>query len=245
MKMNANNAVEAGREPDARERILAAALSEFSGHGLAGARMDAIALAAGVNKALLYYYFASKDGLYLAALEAVATKVRDASLAAATGDATPGHRVVRTALAHFDRILTQHEFQQLMQQEMIRIHKGEPGAMSLLVEKVFRPLVTAFEATVTAGVASGELIPVDWLQMWISTLGANVFFFLTARMFQQLNGEDPLTPDALEKRRKALVEYLGWAIFRDREAGARVAAEVLAATPMPPKIQLPRAVEAR
>ena len=60
------------RSTETRSRILDAALSEFSANGLAGARTERIAAAAGVNKALLYYYFDSKEKLYLAALEMIA-----------------------------------------------------------------------------------------------------------------------------------------------------------------------------
>ena len=56
-----------------RARILEAAVREFSENGLAGARTERIAEAAGVNKALLYYYFQSKEALYAAALESVAS----------------------------------------------------------------------------------------------------------------------------------------------------------------------------
>ena len=50
------------RQPEAsRNAILQAALAEFAQEGLAGARVDAIAEAAGVNKALLYYYFRDKE----------------------------------------------------------------------------------------------------------------------------------------------------------------------------------------
>jgi TetR/AcrR family transcriptional regulator len=51
-----------------QERILAAALAEFSDKGLAGARVDAIARQAGVNKRMLYHYFGLKDGLFGAVL---------------------------------------------------------------------------------------------------------------------------------------------------------------------------------
>ncbi len=81
-----------------------------------------------MNKALLYYYFESKEKLYAAALEMVSARVRDRSMAVFLRDASPGERVLRAALDHFDRILTQREFQSLMQQEMMRLHKGEEGA---------------------------------------------------------------------------------------------------------------------
>lgn len=47
-----------------KEKILESALDEFSAHGLAGARVDKIAEAAGVNKAMIYYYFTSKEALF-------------------------------------------------------------------------------------------------------------------------------------------------------------------------------------
>jgi len=47
-----------------RERLLAAALDEFAARGPAGARVESIARAAGVNKQLITYYFGGKDGLY-------------------------------------------------------------------------------------------------------------------------------------------------------------------------------------
>ncbi len=47
-----------------REKILNAALHEFSAHGLAGARVDGIAQTAGVNKAMIYYHFANKEALF-------------------------------------------------------------------------------------------------------------------------------------------------------------------------------------
>ena len=57
------------RNPAAtRARILAAALDEFGRHGAAGARVDRIALAARVNKRMLYHYFGDKRGLYAATL---------------------------------------------------------------------------------------------------------------------------------------------------------------------------------
>jgi len=47
-----------------REKILQAALHEFSVHGLAGARVDEIAASAGINKAMIYYHFESKEALF-------------------------------------------------------------------------------------------------------------------------------------------------------------------------------------
>jgi AcrR family transcriptional regulator len=53
------------RDPEAtQQRILDAALREFSTHGFAGARVDAIARAARINKRMLYHYFGDKETLF-------------------------------------------------------------------------------------------------------------------------------------------------------------------------------------
>jgi len=224
---------QAERAAETRARILDAALSEFAAHGLAGARTEHIAAAAGVNKALLYYYFESKEKLYAAALEMVSARVRDRSMAVFLRDATPGERLVRAALDHFDRILTQREFQSLMQQEMMRLHKGEQGELPILVKRIFAPLQTMFFSMVREGIASGELIETDWMQIILSALGSNVFYFLSAPVWRLVTPLEPFDQEVLRARRVALVEFLGQAIFQDRKHGAEVAARVLEDTPMP------------
>ena len=221
------------RSAETRGRILDAALGEFAAHGLAGARTERIATAASVNKALLYYYFESKEKLYLAALEMIAGKVRDSTMAVFLREGSPGERVLRSALNHFDRIVGQQEFQSLMQQEMIRLHKGESGVMPILVKKVFEPTLIMYRAMVREGIESGELIDADWMQIQLATLGANVFYFLSAPIWLLVTGDDPLTVEALTARRKAIVEFLGQALFKDRQHGAALAAKVFADTPMP------------
>jgi len=52
-----------------KQRLLAAAAAEFVAHGVAGARVDRIAAAAGANKRLIYDYFGDKDALFDAVLE--------------------------------------------------------------------------------------------------------------------------------------------------------------------------------
>jgi TetR/AcrR family transcriptional regulator len=221
------------RSAETRARILDAALQEFSANGLAGARTEQIAASAGVNKALLYYYFESKEKLYAAALEMVARRVRDRSMAVLQREASPGERLLRSALDHFDRILTQREFQSMMQQEMMRLHKGEEGLLPILVKQVFEPLQNLFLSIVQEGIASGELIKVDGLQMILAALGGNVFYFLSAPVWRLSMDFEPFDRGVLAARRAALVEFLGQAVFRDREQGARTAALVLADSPLP------------
>lgn len=64
-----------------RRRILDAAIAEFAEHGIAGARVDRIAAAAQINKAMIYTYYTNKDGLFDAVFDAiVAQNVYDVPL---------------------------------------------------------------------------------------------------------------------------------------------------------------------
>ena len=216
-----------------KKAILRAAIREFSAHGLAGARTDAIAEAAKVNKALLYYYFKSKRGLYAAAIEEVSGTAVERALAALDPGRSAGERLLRTALNHFDRILTQRDFQSLMQQELVRMRRGESESMPAMVENVFKPLLGKLEEAVHQGVKSGELCRMDWLQVVYSVLGANVLYFLSAPMMRMVLPFDPMDHAAIELRRKTAVQFLGSALFVDRAHGAKLARRVIADMPMP------------
>ena len=233
MRPHNPNESQADRSAETRSRILEAALTEFAALGLAGARTEQIAAAAGVNKALLYYYFESKEKLYVAALEMVAARVRDRSMAVFLREVSPGERLLRVAVDHFDRILTQREFNSLMQQEMMRLHKGEEGELPVLAKRLFAPVHAMFQSMVREGIASGELIEAEWLQIVLAAIGANVFYFLSAPVWRHILPFEPLDPEALRARRVALVEFLGQALFQDRKHGAELAGKVLADTPMP------------
>ena len=73
---------ETGRAGQTRKRLMEAAETEFSEKGLAGARVDEIARSAGVNKRMLYAYFGSKEGLYMAVLETVYNRLHQCEAAA-------------------------------------------------------------------------------------------------------------------------------------------------------------------
>src|ERR1700751_837341 len=74
-------------------RIVATAEQIFAEQGLAGARMDEIARAAKVNKALLYYYFRSKEELYRFVLETLLSQLRARVGARHAGSLRPSKRL--------------------------------------------------------------------------------------------------------------------------------------------------------
>ena len=72
------------------DRILAAAAAEFAERGFAGARVDRIARRARVNKAMLYYHFKSKEGLYRTLLRQTFARAGERLRAIGASDAAPG-----------------------------------------------------------------------------------------------------------------------------------------------------------
>ncbi len=218
-------------EDDRRERILRAAILEFSRHGLAGARTDAIAASAGVNKALLYYYFHSKTELYAVALDTSAAQMLESALRALEHEGSAGERLLRTALDHFDRIASQHEYRQLIHQELARLRESNSEAVPAPLEKIFSVLMHKMRLVLAEGMKSGELIRTDWMQVIYAVLGANVFYFLSAPMMRRVAEFDPLDECGIRKRRRAALLLLGASLFQDRTQGEQLARKVLRDTP--------------
>src|SRR5947208_11300102 len=94
-----------GEPEKTRAAILKAALEEFAHEGVTGARTDEIARSAGVNKALLYYYFKDKEGLYGSVLEQVISGLFSrVSAVLDREDLGPGEKMSSYGEAHFDYI---------------------------------------------------------------------------------------------------------------------------------------------
>lgn len=216
-----------------RSRILDAAVRQFSENGLAGARTEQIAEEAGVNKALLYYYFKNKEDLYEAALDAVFESVRADSLNVLEAATSAGERFVQLVLRNFDRSYSHPELRTMMQQEMVRLHRGEESRLAPMAEKFFRPLWGLVDEVIREGIASGELVAVDPVQMRYAAFGANLNYFLSAPLTRLAMGINPLARSELALRRELAIEFLSQTIFSDRRHGTRVAKQVLKSTPMP------------
>lgn len=82
-----------------RSKILSAALDEFAAKGLAGVRVDEIARLAGVNKAMIYYHFASKEALYKALFQAELEQLKQ-EIAALMGQRDPASKAEMTAAVY-------------------------------------------------------------------------------------------------------------------------------------------------
>lgn len=216
-----------GKPELTRQAILEAATREFASEGLAGARTDAIARAARVNKALLYYYFRDKEGLYAAVLDDAFGDLLSKLIEVLDRDLPPGHKLLTYALTHFNHVAAHPHYRRLVQHEMARAGAGHSQHLPLLVEQFFRPLMERVHAVLREGIASGEFRQVDPRHFMQSMIAVVVFYFTSIPVIRAMNPVDPLSAEALSKRREAMLDFLAAALFSKHAHAERVAAEVI------------------
>jgi len=217
------------RQPEAsRYAILQAALVEFAQEGLAGARMDRIAVSAGVNKALLYYYFHDKERLYGEVLDRFFAQLRQRVMAVCDQPGTAGERFLSYARTHFDSIAESPYYAHIFMGELMSASRGGSVHLDRIVENYVLDIGSRVLALVQEGVDSGEFRPVDAAQFVPSAIGSIVHYFLTAPLRRKFLHEDTSTEQAIQERRVAVLDFIAAALFKDREAGIALAARVAA-----------------
>ncbi len=202
-----------GQKEQTRARILHAALHEFAAEGVEGARTDAIARAAGVNKALLYYYFHNKETLYGAVLDQVFS-----GLAAAVGSALdrnlpPRRKVLAWAGAHFDYIASEPIYPRVVLREMMRAGRAGSPHIRRIAHKYLRPIQKRLMELFREGISRGDFRPVDPQHFVVSVVAMNVFYFSSAPMLRLMLRDDPLARQRVAQRRAAVLDTVAAALF--------------------------------
>jgi TetR/AcrR family transcriptional regulator len=204
-----------GEPEKTRAAILKAALEEFSHEGVTGARTEEIARRAGVNKALLYYYFKDKDGLYAAALEQVFSGLHQRVMAVLSREELPPReRLLLYAQTHFDYIASAPVYPRLVQREFMRsAGRSLSPAASKIMELHGKPLYSRLEKLIDEGIAAGDFRRVDPMQTVTSIIGIIVFYFISIPAQQFMHAGDPSSPERIAQRRAAVVDFICAAIF--------------------------------
>jgi TetR/AcrR family transcriptional regulator len=206
-----------GQPTETRAAILNAAVREFADQGMAGARTDAIARSAGVNKALLYYYFKDKEKLYGAALDHVFSQLSARLLEVLGRELSPGEKIRAYVGAHFDFIASHLHYRGLVQGE---IERSGHGSMHLqrIAKRYFQPLFSGLAEVIGAGIAAGEFRGVDPLHFVPSMIAVVVFYFTHAPVMKAVTGCDPLAPERLAQHRAAVLDFISTALFQPSRA---------------------------
>ena len=201
------------RPYDAQESlsdILAVATTEFADKGLAGARIDEIAAATRTSKRMIYYHFGSKEGLYLAVLEASYQRIRVIESRLNLEDIGPEAGLRKLVAFTFDYQHDNEDFIRLVMNE--NMNRGQFLARSETIRELNAPAIDAvrsvYERGVKAKVFRRGIDPVD-LHMSISAL---CFFNVANRHTFSLifKGAEvaSASPAARLKRRNSIVEMI-------------------------------------
>ena len=190
-----------------RQRILGAALAEFSNKGLAGARIDVIAEAARSNKRMIYYYFDSKEQLYIAVLEQAYIDMRRDEAALALDALEPPEAIRRLVHFKFD-YYDAHPW-------LVGLLNGENmlGARFLRQSKRLRELqlslVETIGALLKAGAKAGQFRrAVDPLELYLSIASLSYFYFSNRATLSTAFGQALDTKAALRRRREHAAEVI-------------------------------------
>jgi TetR/AcrR family transcriptional regulator len=197
-----------------REAILEAAERIFGDEGLEGARTDAIAAAAGVNKALLYYYFRSKSGLYRAVLEGYLADFNRQALEVLSSEGSARSLLLRYINLHFDFIGAHRHHGPLFQ----RILMADQKSLARLAREYFLPRSKALLKVIERGMRSGEFRRMDSTHAAISLVSLIVFFFSSAPVLRAVGGIDPYARPNVERRREEVLKFVRHALFTNPES---------------------------
>jgi TetR/AcrR family transcriptional regulator len=206
-----------GRHHDSagtRAAILKAAECIYAEYGLAGARTEAIAAAAGVNKALLYYYFKSKEDLYRAVVGTHLREFHRQAEKVLSGKGSAGRILLRYVSNHFDFIGTHPHYPRIFQRMMM----AGDRTLERMVREHSIPLSKMLLALVERGMRSGEFRCLDRRHTVISLAALTVFYFNIAPALRIITGQDPFTKASLARRKAEVLKFIRYALFQNPEA---------------------------
>ena len=187
--------------------ILEVATKEFADKGLSGARIDAIAEATRTSKRMIYYYFSSKEGLYLAVLEEAYRMMRHTESQLHLEDLEP-EQALRTLVEFtFDHHNANEDYIRLVMSE--NIERGAYLTKSTTIRELNAPAILAIERLYERGVLQGVfragLNPLD-IHASISALTFfNVSNQYTFGLIFENNGE---RPESAALRRASISEMI-------------------------------------
>jgi TetR/AcrR family transcriptional regulator len=199
-----------GNDLSTRERIKEAAAAEFIDKGLDGARMQAIAERAGANKAMIYYYFHSKEALYAAIIREAFEELFHFFDAMGPMDVIDAKDLITRVVRFHFRFFADHpHIPVLLAREM----HGAGGIATGVFREVFqnvqrRTMPAVLDCLVRAGKA-GSIRKVDPVQTIWNIVAMNIFYYIAKPVLRVLWPEsDGDEKRILDHREKAVVDLV-------------------------------------
>ncbi len=200
------NTIQKTEETETREKILAAANRVFARKGIAAARTMEIANEANVNKALIHYYFGTKDELARTVLLGIHARVFPAVFSLLRNSQLSIAEKVRQVVAFQLDTYREYPFMPgLVAAEMF----ANPGILSDRLATAGPAMLSELQTQLDSAAACGEIRRIDALQFVTLLLGITAFPFIIKPMLERLFADaSGGFEDFIEKRRTAAVDFL-------------------------------------
>src|ERR1044072_1974183 len=196
---------EAKTDKSTEDKILEAAKQIFMENGLDGARMQDIADKAGVNKALLHYYFRSKDKLFERILIEEAQKFMPKVTHIMLSDLTLFEKIEKFVSEYIDTLIQNPMLANFILNEIHRTPKE-------LMTKIWgnqRPPVDKVEEHVAKLVKKGEIRPIKGYELMVNMVSLCIFPFLAKPMVQWVTkANDAEFMKMMQQRKKPVVQFV-------------------------------------
>jgi AcrR family transcriptional regulator len=190
-----------------RAEILDVATREFADRGYAGARVDEIAAKTSTTKRMIYYYFGSKQQLYVAVLERAYTRIRALEQELDVDHLEPCDAVRQLAALTFDHHEAHPDFIRLVSIE--NIHRARHIATSSILSGLANPALDVLGRILGRGRAAGLFRDdVDALDVHMVISAFCVFRTANRHTFTAIFERDPLDPRRREHYRALLGDML-------------------------------------
>jgi TetR/AcrR family transcriptional regulator len=191
----------APRQSSSRTRaaIMGAAVTEFANKGYDGARVDEIAMHAGVNKNLIYHHYQSKDGLFAAVLEFTYEDIRKRQKDLELRDLDPVVGM-RKLVIFTGRIWVQlPHFQRLLHSE--NLHEGVHVRQSARIPQIYNPLLDTIRDLLARGVKTGQFRKgIDPIDLYVSITALTAHYITNRYTFEAIFGQRLMTPRRIQQR---------------------------------------------
>ena len=192
-----------------KEKIIQAAQEVFIRKGMDGARMQEIADEAGINKALLHYYFHSKEQLFKEVFYGILSKLIPGLIAIFNKD-TPFLDKIEAVVSEYDSFMQRNPF---LPQFVIREINRDPDQLSRFMSD--RGLnFELVEGMINREVSNGNIRPITFPHLFANLIGMIVMPYIGRPLFQRkLFKNDPIEYDRfLLERRSVITQFVKQAL---------------------------------
>lgn len=197
--------MERKKQENTELEILNAAKDVFQEKGMAGARMQEIADKAGINKALLHYYYRSKQLLFEATFKS-AFSIMAPQLNQVLNDDRELFDKIRNFTEKYITFVMKHPY--LPNFVIQEINKNPEFVQKLKTEKNF-PSIDKFKIEVASAIEQGLIKPIDAEQLFINIISLNVFPFIGKPLLKGLiNADEKMFQKILQDRTTEVADFI-------------------------------------